>query len=319
MRYYVILILAILYGCQDDDDNNNVIIGEDSVFDYVEEAEDLSILEEALIRTDLEFTLTNPGRYTVFAPTDAAFEAYFQEQGISSIQEMDVDELREMLFYHILNLELEASDFGTAYQKTIAIDNEEDLGNLDMFILENQDAEIILNGEVLVTEVDNRANNGVLHEIDGVLELPTLGTFVRANPVYSNLETALEQQGLLTLLDSNDDTADPASPFTLFIPANDAFETLIADDPNLNDIADVLALPDLSNILQTHLISASRLRADNFEEGDLLDTVAGNQLALSIAAGITITAPDGTQTTILNQNITATNGIAHVVEMVLLP
>jgi uncharacterized surface protein with fasciclin (FAS1) repeats len=45
-------------------------------------------------------TLTGNGQFTVFAPTDAAFEATFQELGIT-INDLDQATLTQILLYHV--------------------------------------------------------------------------------------------------------------------------------------------------------------------------------------------------------------------------
>jgi uncharacterized surface protein with fasciclin (FAS1) repeats len=46
----------------------------------------LTVLVEAVVAADLATTLTGPGPFTVFAPTDAAFSALLSELGMTKAQ-----------------------------------------------------------------------------------------------------------------------------------------------------------------------------------------------------------------------------------------
>merc|ERR1712166_1560820 len=64
---------------------------------------DLSSLVDAVVATDLAGTLSGPGSFTVFAPTNAAFAA-IASLGLSTKQ------LKDVLLYHVLNEEFKSTD-----------------------------------------------------------------------------------------------------------------------------------------------------------------------------------------------------------------
>ena len=62
---------------------------------------EFSHLMEALVRTGLVDTLNGNRQFTVFAPTDAAFERLFTALGVDGVDEIPVDTLRSVLLNHV--------------------------------------------------------------------------------------------------------------------------------------------------------------------------------------------------------------------------
>src|SRR5688572_7742105 len=79
----------------------------------VEDGEDFSILLEALEATELLNTLDNAeGDFTLFAPTDEAFEALLEELEIDEDELLDdVETLSAILLYHVVDGAVLSEDF----------------------------------------------------------------------------------------------------------------------------------------------------------------------------------------------------------------
>lgn len=113
----------------------------------------------ALFKADLIPTLStsNEGNgYTVFAPTDAAFA----ELGID-VTALDRDELRDILLYHVVDGTVDAEAV-TGLSEATTVQG----GTID---IESEGGRVLLNGEIEVVRTDLRAQNGIIHVIDGVL------------------------------------------------------------------------------------------------------------------------------------------------------
>jgi transforming growth factor-beta-induced protein len=120
----------------------------------------------------------------------------------------------------------------------------------------------------------------------------------------STLTSALTQAGLAATLDG-------AGPFTVFAPVNGAFTALPA-----GVVTNLLASGNaaiLTKLLGYHVVSG-RFPAASLTNGQVLTTVEGTQLTVSIASGVvkvggaTVTTPD----------ISASNGVVHLIDGVLL-
>ncbi|TKG96674.1 fasciclin domain-containing protein [Puteibacter caeruleilacunae] len=71
------------------------------IIDQLQADQDFSVFLDALKKTELDKFLTKGSVYTIFAPTNAAFQKYEQKTGLQ-VSSMDVDQLRDLLSYHIV-------------------------------------------------------------------------------------------------------------------------------------------------------------------------------------------------------------------------
>ena len=135
------------------------IIESNTIVDIAARTEDFSILVDAVIKADLAAALSSPGPFTVFAPTNAAFEKLLTALGIDDITELDKQLLTDVLLYHVVAgqvLSIDLSDGLTAET------------------LLGAPVEFSVNGMIKVNEAtvgpaDIMASNGVIHVIDEVL------------------------------------------------------------------------------------------------------------------------------------------------------
>ena len=98
----LLLTLLLGIGCGDSNNTPDPDAGtSNTIVDIAVADDDFSILVAALTRADLVATLQGTGPFTVFAPTNAAFEA----SGITlaDVQAMDVDDLSQILLYHVVS------------------------------------------------------------------------------------------------------------------------------------------------------------------------------------------------------------------------
>jgi len=307
----VVCFAGLAVSCVDDDDNMNVINGP-TVLDFLNESPDHTIMVAGMERTQLDFTLDQAGSYTVFAPTDQAFSTFLAENNFGSINAVPVDDLRTILSYHLQINVKTAAQFNTQYFKSLA---QIDGSQMDVFVL-NTNNVLRVNNEALVTDADNLVSNGIVHIVDNVLDLPSVITLIKADPSFSNLTTALDQEGLSLTLDDNNDAS---APFTIFGPSNAAFTALIASDPNdnLNNIQDVLNQSNLDDKLLYHVLGSQALRQDGFVDGSTLDPLGNGTLDVSTTSGISLIDGSGTTVNLISSNITAFNGVIHSLDFVL--
>ena len=175
-------------SCSDDDDNSPVAPLPETITELAVATPELSILVDALTIADLAATLDQPGSYTVFAPTNAAFTAFLAQNNIPSLNDVPVDVLTQILLNHVIVGENASTSLSTGYVSTLATQSNSDL-NLSMFV--DTSNGVRLNGVSSVAIPDIDATNGIIHVVDAVIGLPTIVDQALANPAFSSLVAAL--------------------------------------------------------------------------------------------------------------------------------
>ena len=134
---------------------------------------DHSAFVQALQSSGLLETLRGAGPYTVFAPTNAAFDAIPEETRRSLMAPEQRERLIELLSYHIVQGTVTSQDLRRAAERgpggrteiqTVTGDN--------LSIFREGDALIVSDGEngrARITRADQNQANGVVHSIDTVL------------------------------------------------------------------------------------------------------------------------------------------------------
>lgn len=260
-------------------------------------------LLSALATTGLDATLADmSGKFTVFAPTDAAFAAI-------DISGLTVNQLRDVLLYHVIS----GAEVNAAAATAIA-GNTVEMGNGDDLALSLSGSELFANLSGISTpNVD--ASNGIIHVIDTVLLPPAEISAPSQNIVeiavtdgnFTKLVAALQATGLDTTL------TDATAEFTVFAPTDAAFDAL-QTDLGLSD-AELLALPNLADILTKHVVAGAVDSVTAFTlNGVDVTTVNGETVAVAIDSG-EFSVDDAKVTAF---DIRATNGIIHVIDTVIL-
>ena len=122
-------------------------------------------LVAALKAAQLDDTLSGPGPFTVFAPTDDAFKKLPGGTVDSLLKNPQSSYLNKMLTYHVVNKELKAADIMR-------------LGSINTvqgqsLLIDVSNGMIFVNGDAEVITTDIVTSNGVIHVIDTVLNPPS--------------------------------------------------------------------------------------------------------------------------------------------------
>ncbi len=117
-------------------------------------------LVEAVKAADLVGTLTGPGPFTVFAPTNAAFEALPAGTVENLLKPENKDKLTGILTYHVVAGNVTSGDLTDGQEVTTL--------NGQTFKISIKDGNVMVNGAKVVT-ADLVGSNGVVHVIDSVL------------------------------------------------------------------------------------------------------------------------------------------------------
>lgn len=120
---------------------------------------DFSILVSALDEAGLVETLQGEGPFTVFAPTNAAFEQLLADLDITADELLAQPDLANVLTYHVVPGDVMAGDL-TDGMTAETVNGEELTFDLSGDPMVNESA-------IITTDID--ASNGVVHAIDSVL------------------------------------------------------------------------------------------------------------------------------------------------------
>ena len=319
-----IQILAIVFlslfslSCDDNNENNELCCVGSSIVDVASQENSLSTLVAALQATGLDAALTGQGPYTVLAPTNDAFDAFLASINATSLEDIPVDVLTNVLLNHVILGEVESSSLTNGYANTQAISGASGT-NMSLYI--NTDNGVSFNGVSNVLTADVSASNGVVHVVDGVIGLPSIVTFALADPNFEVLVQALTREdltqdfvGLLSI-----PAGSPPSPFTVFAPVNGGFVNLLGElgVNSLNDIDE----PTLSAVLSYHVIVGANQLSVNLSGGMEFTTAQGGNLLFNfddLGGGILTDNNDRTSN-IIALDVQADNGIIHAIDTVVLP
>lgn len=312
INYAKIAILAITFtgiiSCADDDDNGNIIDNtpSNSILDITIGNPDFSSLLAALQQTGLDATLAASGTFTVFAPTNAAFDTFL---GGTLLEDIDNEVLTQLLLNHVINSQIPSADLVTGYQKNLATEASTN-ANIDIYI--DTSSGITINNQSTVTSTDIEADNGVIHIVDTIIELPTLVTLTTINPALSSLVAALTDEGNTTFIDLLSDTT---SDFTVFAPSNDAF-TIFLNGSTIDDINNDVLGQVLSNHVVINTVAISTAVGNSYLSTAGIfngDADAPISMYVNTDSGLTING----NANAIQTDIVAVNGVIHIVDAVI--
>lgn len=302
MKKSILFLLSIgviaifsLSSCKDNE-------GDQTITEIAAGDSELSTLVDALQRTGLDATLNAAGTYTVFAPTNAAFDSAFAALGLTNgLDDLDNATLTNILLYHVLGSTVPSGSVPNGYTNTLATGP----GSNNLSMLLDNTSGVTIQGSAMVTDADITANNGVIHKIDQVLLPPTVVDAAIANGEFSPLVGAVVHAGLDGVLSSTDST------FTVFAPTTAAFVALAPPS------GDVTGLPAtaVADILLDHVLNGVNVQSGSLMNGQTVTTMGGLTLTFDLT-GTPVTINDSIN--IVATDVQCTNGVIHVIDAVLI-
>ena len=269
-----------------------------TVVDIIAGSDVHTTLATAVTVAGLVETLQGDGPFTVFAPTDAAFEA-LPDGLLDELLADPTGALTDVLLYHVV------AAFALSTDLTDGQEIETVLGQ-NVVVTINNDGVFINNALVSVAYLI--ADNGVVHVIDAVLvpafETTTVVDIIAGSEIHTTLATAVTLAGLV-------ETLQGEGPFTVFAPTNAAFDAL--PDGLLDEL---LADPTgaLTDVLLYHVVAAFALSTD-LTDGQEIETVLGQNVVVTINNdGVFIN-----NALVSVADLIADNGVVHVIDAVLVP
>lgn len=267
---------------------------------------DFSILANAILKADSSLQtgqeplldLLRDEEVTLFAVPDEVFESLDVE-----VNDLTPFQWRLILQYHIIPGTVVSSALTQRTYDTFA--NEEIYNTNGVFI----------NGIPLQVPDAAPAANGTVHVLAGMLRPGRAngGDIVQivASHGFDSLAAALQIAGLDDILGA------PNGPYTVFAPSDEAFIEVL----NLLEVTSLAEIPeaDLLAILMHHVADGIYYSSD-FNEGQKLAMKSGPDLTIhKNQEDLAMTDGAGNLVSVTFGDLTAINGVIHVVDGILLP
>jgi len=262
------------------------------------EAGQFNTLLAAAKAAGLAETLAGDGPFTVFAPTDAAFDKL--PNGTVEHLLDNPEQLKQILLHHVVS--------GKVYAKqALKAGSASTLYGQPIHISADDNGATVAGANIVKTDV--KASNGVIHVVDTVLLPKDIVGVAMADDRFSTLVAALQAGDLVRTLQGE-------GPFTVFAPTNAAFEKLPAGT------VETLLKPEnqskLVEVLTYHVVSGA-VSSDQVVELDAAETLQGESVTVEVDTSgekPTVMIDDAK---VVITDIKATNGVVHVIDSVLLP
>ena len=292
------------------------------------------LLEDAAIRGGVAVTLGNKnpndpqGNYTVFAPTNAAFNRLGIREAVD-LTALQPGFLTSTLLYHVYSGSLAGSALMPSNAPSPSL-----LGPTRRIIIRADGSKYVNGSKILGTDV--HAANGLIHPIDKVLiatganivnsaiALQTAKVF--AKPELTFLVEAVLYAGLDQILQG-------PGPFTVFAPTDQAFKEFINKLQPTKPIssitpADLRTFPaqTVRDILLGHALGGAKFTPE-LPESSTVSSAGGTQLTFGAFNNglLLVKYGDGSSTNralsanMVIPDVQCTNGVVHVIDRVLQP
>jgi len=306
--FQVLLLSGVALFITSCGEDEPIVVEPTNIADIVADTDRFSSLLAALEKTDLVATLDGTDEYTVFAPNNDAFATYLNG---ASLDDVDTDVLKQLLLNHVVVGKVTSTGLSNRYVSTAAT---ESTSSNPISLLVNIDNGVTLNGSVGVIAADIEADNGIIHEVNAVIEIPNIVNLAVQGGLDS-LVVALTQTGFTTDFVG---TLSGAGAFTVFAPSNEAFATLINENMMWNSIADI-DRGTLEQVLLYHVTDAGNVISSALTNGQTVTTLQGDDLIINTTGGVSVTDSNMDSRTVIAADIQGSNGIVHVINGVLMP
>lgn len=320
MVVVLVLLSAVFFSCEDD--NSLVHYADNNLITYVlADNFNLGLFYTAVTRSGRDGLLTEPGPFTVLAPSDDAFNTYGYntEEAVMTIGQQRVTQLTD---YHILSGTYRLDQLPFLFNQQL-----ETMDGGKLFVthwVKGQDTVITVNGSRLVAQ-NIEASNGLIHVIDRVLEPyvhDNLADGIAAEEELTLFYQALKSSGSLDLLKQS------GTYYTVFAPSNTAM--ISAGYATLEQIGNTDP-EELSALVRYQVVTDIRFIYDYIlttgESGTSRQTMLdGNPVTVTLVpdyytpgsyTGITLRGVGNSSEVHVSQDIYTGNGVLHITDQVL--
>jgi uncharacterized surface protein with fasciclin (FAS1) repeats len=250
--------------------------------------------------------LKSAGPLTLFAPNDAAFKKL--DEATTEAVTSDPALLAQVLQYHVIP--------GKAYDPATAEPKQFETTALKQRLAVSVDkSEVTLAFGLGTSKVvaPVKASNGVVHVVDTVLIPLPSASKLATDAKLTQLVAALTKAKLV-------ETVDAAKEVTIFAPTDKAFENLFAfAEKNKLTIDDAL----LTQVLTTHVLPSVVFSTNIIASKTPItaNALSKQPLTAQLKDGSVLVSGEGNTTPakVVIADVLFNNGVAHVIDTVLLP
>ncbi|CAM1369545.1 Uncaracterized surface protein containing fasciclin (FAS1) repeats [Tenacibaculum litopenaei] len=311
-----ILVLSMLMGttvllsCSDDD--TPAVETQKDIVELAAANSNLSSLVAAVDKAGLASVLKGNGPFTVFAPTNAAFQALLDSNSSwNTLNDIPQDVLVNVLKFHVLSSEVKSGQLTNGYTPTLATGPNSEYLSLQVATTGG----VKFNGSAAPVSVDIDAKNGVVHVIDKVMLPPNVVELALNNPDFSSLVAALTDSrhttDFVAVLKGN-------GPFTVFAPTNAAFKNLLDSNASWNSIADI-PIATLEAVLKYHVVNAANVQAKQLTDKQEITMLNNAKVTVDLTNGAKLKSASNQEVNITATDVQGANGVIHVIDKVLIP
>jgi transforming growth factor-beta-induced protein len=311
--FIMVLVFAGFVACNESDDLignlpeesgllSNSTNTDKTIAEVASDASQFSILVDALVEANLVDPFTQPGNFTVFAPTNDAFADFLAENGFTGLSDIPQDLLKTVLLYHVVPTRIALNrGFSDIYVSSLSKASNDNY--LSLYL--HDFGSMKVNYSSIDKDIVN-TSNGYIYTIDKVLVPPRIHEFIEMNRFLLALDEALELAGL-----SIDDT----DGITLFAPVNEAFESKL-DDLGLSSLS-AIGSTALSSILKSHVVNGYFL-SSQLSGNATVNTLNPDKDIEIWGSGRDVSLEDK-DIDAITVDIQAVNGVMHTIEGVIIP
>jgi uncharacterized surface protein with fasciclin (FAS1) repeats len=241
---------------------------------------------------------------TLLAPNNAAFAELLNSSAGAALTNGDTALIQALFSYHVLNgsySSFENTSFVPTALQPPQFTNV--TGGQRVEAMNASDSVTFFSGLLQNSTVTNSTNftNGVIHIIDRVLTVPQNISTTAVQLNLTSAAGALTQAELVT-------TLDYLSDVTVFVPNNEAFQSIGSALPNLT-------MEQVTSILTYHVVNGTVGYSTDLTNGTSLTTLQGSNLTVYLEDDrVFVNSAE-----VVIPNVLVANGVVHVIDNVLNP
>ncbi|MDB5202812.1 MAG: fasciclin protein [Ferruginibacter sp.] len=294
--------VVMFTGC---DDKADVAPVGDNIDKLISANTDLSIFQAALVKTRLDQFTKGGGPFTIFAPTNAAFNAI----GINSATDLallDSNALVQLITYHIQSVSRSFTEIPLGPNATMST-----IGGGVQYGARYTDGRAYINGARITNSGGTAASNGFLYIVDRVLVPGTLSA--------SAALTASGNYKLMLQAMAKTAVSNTTNPLTIFAVPNSVMIAAGYDSTTIANIGTTgVPFTTLKAIMQYHTV-AQRIFSPNFKAG-ALKTVQGTNVTITTGTTVMVKGTNNPAPfSIVVPDVITTTGVIHGINGLLKP